>query len=251
MPGTNPAGYCVTNLELRVHWGCNLRLPPSAWWSLPISRASRDRGGAAVQSIRGIPDEHHAQDADKQHAYARLPPGRRHLLGQQGRLAGAPGYAESAESGRVAHLIGDRRLQADGARRIGPVGGAPPRFSDGDLLTLLLVHQGAFADWHERRWLRSWPGCAQSAPVRVPPTMHRAPSGGIGAACSGPPEAGAAPRAAGGAARVGSIPQTLIDCSPFPPQCAPRGLGSGPFLTLQWGKVQAPQPGRARSGGTR
>ena len=52
------------------------------------------------------------------------------------------------------YLIVDRWLQDDGARRIRPAGGAPPRFSDAEMLTLLLVHQLAFADWHERRWLR-------------------------------------------------------------------------------------------------
>jgi hypothetical protein len=48
----------------------------------------------------------------------------------------------------------DRWLQRDGARRIRPTGGAPPRFSDAEMLTLLLVHQLAYADWHERRWMR-------------------------------------------------------------------------------------------------
>jgi hypothetical protein len=52
------------------------------------------------------------------------------------------------------YLIVDRWLQADGARRIRLAGGAPPRFSDAEMLTLLLVHQLAYADWHERRWLR-------------------------------------------------------------------------------------------------
>lgn len=52
------------------------------------------------------------------------------------------------------YLIVDTWLQRDGARRLRPLGGAPPRFSDAEMLTLLLVHQLAFADWHERRWLR-------------------------------------------------------------------------------------------------
>jgi hypothetical protein len=46
-------------------------------------------------------------------------------------------------------------LQAEGQRYIRPQGGAPPRCSDGEMLTLLLAHQLTQATWHERRW-RKW-----------------------------------------------------------------------------------------------
>jgi Transposase DDE domain len=45
-------------------------------------------------------------------------------------------------------------VQADGKRYVRPQGGAPPRLSDAEMLTLLLAHQLSQAKWRERRWLR-------------------------------------------------------------------------------------------------
>jgi hypothetical protein len=45
-------------------------------------------------------------------------------------------------------------LQDYGQRYIRPQGGAPPKLSDAEMLTLILAHQLAYAQWDERRWLR-------------------------------------------------------------------------------------------------
>ena len=41
----------------------------------------------------------------------------------------------------------DGWLQNDGQRYIRPQGGTPPRLTDGEMLTLLLAHQLAYAHW--------------------------------------------------------------------------------------------------------
>ncbi len=48
----------------------------------------------------------------------------------------------------------DEWLQDEGHKYMRPEGGAPPRLSDAEMLTLLLAHQLAQAKWRERRWLR-------------------------------------------------------------------------------------------------
>jgi hypothetical protein len=45
-------------------------------------------------------------------------------------------------------------LQSEGERYVRPEGGAPPRLSDAEMLTLLLVHHLSQGKWRERRWLR-------------------------------------------------------------------------------------------------
>jgi hypothetical protein len=52
------------------------------------------------------------------------------------------------------YLMVDEWLQKEGQRYLRPEGGAPPRLSDAEMLTLLLAHQLAQAKWRERRWLR-------------------------------------------------------------------------------------------------
>lgn len=52
------------------------------------------------------------------------------------------------------YLMVDEWLERDGQRYLRPEGGAPPRLSDAEMLTLLLAHQLSQAKWHERRWLR-------------------------------------------------------------------------------------------------
>lgn len=52
------------------------------------------------------------------------------------------------------YLIVDDWLKNEGHAYLRPLGGAPPKFSDGEMLTLILAHQLAYANWHERRWLR-------------------------------------------------------------------------------------------------
>src|SRR5215210_7780007 len=52
------------------------------------------------------------------------------------------------------YLMVDEWLQKQGQRYLRPEGGAPPRLSDAEMLTLLLAHQLAQAKWRERRWLR-------------------------------------------------------------------------------------------------
>lgn len=48
----------------------------------------------------------------------------------------------------------DAWLNREGQRLIRPDGGAPPRFSDAEMLTLILAHHLVYGAWHERRWLR-------------------------------------------------------------------------------------------------
>lgn len=52
------------------------------------------------------------------------------------------------------YLMVDEWLQQEGQRYLRSEGGAPPRLSDAEMLTLLLAHQLAQAKWRERRWLR-------------------------------------------------------------------------------------------------
>lgn len=52
------------------------------------------------------------------------------------------------------YLMVDEWLQKEGQRYLRPEGGAPPRLSDAEMLTLLLAHQLSQATWRERRWLR-------------------------------------------------------------------------------------------------
>lgn len=54
------------------------------------------------------------------------------------------------------YLMVDEWLQSDGhaQRYLRPEGGAPPRLTDAEMLTLLLAHQLAQSKWRERRWLR-------------------------------------------------------------------------------------------------
>lgn len=52
------------------------------------------------------------------------------------------------------YLMVDEWLNKEGERYLRPQGGAPPRLSDAEMLTLLLAHQLAQATWRERRWLR-------------------------------------------------------------------------------------------------
>lgn len=52
------------------------------------------------------------------------------------------------------YLMVDEWLQKEGQRYLRPEGGAPPRLSDAEMLTLLLAHQLAQAKWRERRWLQ-------------------------------------------------------------------------------------------------
>ncbi len=52
------------------------------------------------------------------------------------------------------YLMVDEWLQKEGRQYLRPEGGAPPRLSDAEMLTLLLAHQLAQAKWRERRWLR-------------------------------------------------------------------------------------------------
>jgi hypothetical protein len=52
------------------------------------------------------------------------------------------------------YLMVDEWLQKEGQQYLRPEGGAPPRLSDAEMLTLLLAHQLAHARWRERRWLR-------------------------------------------------------------------------------------------------
>jgi hypothetical protein len=52
------------------------------------------------------------------------------------------------------YLMVDEWLQREGQRYLRPQGGAPPRLSDAEMLTLLLAHPLSQAQWRERRWLR-------------------------------------------------------------------------------------------------
>jgi len=52
------------------------------------------------------------------------------------------------------YLMVDKWLQSEGQAYVRPEGGAPPRLSDAEMLTLLLAHQLAQGTWRERRWLR-------------------------------------------------------------------------------------------------
>lgn len=52
------------------------------------------------------------------------------------------------------YCIIDQWLKTDGQRFIRPQGGRPPDFTDAEMLTLILAHQLAHAQWHERHWLR-------------------------------------------------------------------------------------------------
>jgi hypothetical protein len=52
------------------------------------------------------------------------------------------------------YLMVDEWLQREGQRYLRPEGGAPPRLSDAEMLTLLLAHQLSQARWRERQWLR-------------------------------------------------------------------------------------------------
>jgi Transposase DDE domain len=52
------------------------------------------------------------------------------------------------------YCIIDHWLKADGQRFIRPQGGRKPDFSDAELLTLIIAHQLAYAQWQERHWLR-------------------------------------------------------------------------------------------------
>ncbi len=52
------------------------------------------------------------------------------------------------------YLMVDEWLQREGQRYLRPVGGAPPRLSDAEMLTLMLAHQLSQGKWRERRWLR-------------------------------------------------------------------------------------------------
>ena len=52
------------------------------------------------------------------------------------------------------YLMVDKWLQREGHRYLRPEGGAPPRLSDAEMLTLLVAHHLSQATWRERRWLR-------------------------------------------------------------------------------------------------
>lgn len=52
------------------------------------------------------------------------------------------------------YCIVDDWLDEFGHNYIRPLGGAPPLLSDAEMITLILAHQLAYANWHERRWLR-------------------------------------------------------------------------------------------------
>ena len=52
------------------------------------------------------------------------------------------------------YIIIDDWLKEHGQLYLRPLGGAPPRFTAAEMLTLILAHQLAYAHWHERRWLR-------------------------------------------------------------------------------------------------
>lgn len=52
------------------------------------------------------------------------------------------------------YLIVSDWLQTHGQPYVRPQGGAPPRCTDAELLTLILAHQLSQATWHERRWRR-------------------------------------------------------------------------------------------------
>ncbi len=52
------------------------------------------------------------------------------------------------------YLMVDQWLQKEGHRYLRPEGGAPPRLSDAEMVTLLLAHQLAQGKWRERRRLR-------------------------------------------------------------------------------------------------